>query len=1127
MFGDRSKSKVRHALFRMMWAIAVAGSFFSLAPAQESQNHATAGDASSVFGGLHFREIGPANAGGRIDSIAVASADSSTFFLGTATGGLWKTTNAGNTFGPVFDQEPVLTIGAVAIAPSDPSIVWVGSGEPNNRQSSSWGNGAYKSMDGGKSWTHVGLEETQSIGRIVIDSTNPEIVYVAALGHLWGANPERGLYKTTDGGNSWSKVLFIDQDTGVVDVVMNPQSPNTLYAASYQRRRTYWGFNGGGPGSAIYKTSDGGRSWKKLTDGLPADSNSGRIGLAIYPKKTNVVYAVVQNTKGGVFRSEDEGQSWKQMSKTGGDAYFSQIRIDPNNDSQIWVLEDELLHSNDGGKTFDSDRGGDVHSDFHDFWIDPQNSDHIIAATDGGVWTSKDDGRSWDFVNTLPIGQVYQVDSGPGSPYQICAGLQDNGALCGPSRNRSAQGIMNSDWHRVLTGDGFYTLIDRQNSNIIYTEAQEGKLVRLDLKSHEWASIAPKAKAGEPPYRFAWNSPLLLSSHDAQTIYYGANILFRSTDRGDTWEPISPDLTTNVDRTKLPIMGKLPDKNTQSLNYGVLWFPCISAVAESPLDAAVLWVGTEDGNLQLTRDGGKSWHNLPAAKVGVPDRTWVSSIVASKYAPGVAYVTFDGHRNDDFHPYVFRTADYGQTWKAINNGIPNNGGTVRVVREDPYNSNLLLLGTEYGAYVSFDQGQGWEKLGMGLPNVPVDDISIQPQEHDLILGTHGRSLWVLDNIRPLEVWEAGKRASDLELFDLAPATEWRIYIDDNGFEGQRVFRARNPPDGAVIDYHLNKDVDKDHNVRIVIRNSRDEIVRDLKGTGRSGINRVEWDLRWETPAAPADLQVWAMRQGFFFYRVLPHLGMPGPFVEPGEYKVTVSVEELQIPRSARDDNSEKGDGAGAGGKPQVETHDQPEAGARQPEVIARTAWKMLTVAEDPNVILDAADRSRHQQLMMDAFHLYADAVRAQKAVGALEGPLTSAIAAWKKAQAPPKEIETFAETLNKGVTDLHEQLIGPKVRDPLHPASPALIARIAELLYSLEAHTAAPTTTQETQLTELRQSLGGASRQLAQIKDKDLPELNSKMRQAGMDYIIIESSEPAPSEKRPETENFADDESER
>lgn len=1104
-----------------MLALSVAGlSFSSVAPAQQSHGPATAGDTSSVFGGLHFRQIGPATAGGRIDSIAVASADSNAFFLGTATGGLWKTTNAGNTFIPVFDKEPVLTIGAVAIAPSDPSVVWVGSGEPNNRQSSSWGNGVYKSMDGGRSWAHVGLEETQSIGRIVIDPTNPEIVYVAALGHLWGANPERGLYKTTDGGNSWSKVLFIDQDTGVVDVAINSQSPNTLYAASYQRRRTAWGFNGGGPGSAVYKTSDGGRSWKKLSDGLPTDGNSGRIGLAVYPKKPNVVYALFENAKGGVFRSEDEGQSWKQMSKTGGDAYFSQIRIDPNNDSQIWVLEDELLHSSDGGKTFDSERGGDVHSDFHDFWIDPQNSDHIIAATDGGVWTSKDDGRSWDFVNTLPIGQVYQVDSGPGSPYQICAGLQDNGALCGPSRNRSAQGIMNSDWHRVLTGDGFYTLIDRQNSNIIYTEAQEGKLVRLNLKSHEWASIAPHAKAGDPPYRFAWNSPLLLSSHDPQTIYYGGNILFRSTDRGDTWMAISPDLTTNVDRTKLPIMGKLPDKNTQSLNYGVLWFPCISAVAESPLDAAVLWVGTEDGNLQLTHDGGKSWHNLAAAKVGVPDRTWVSSIVASKYAPGVAYVTFDGHRNDDFHPYIFRTADYGQTWKAMVKGIPNDGGTVRVIREDPYNANLLFLGTEYGTYISFDQGQGWEKLGMGVPNVPVDDISIQLQEHDLILGTHGRSLWVMDNIRPLEVWEAGKRASHLELFDLAPATEWRIYIDDNGFEGQRAFRAPNPPDGAVIDYYLNEDVDKDHEVRIVIRNGRDEMVRDLKGTGRAGVNRMEWDLRWATPATPADLQVWAMRQGFFFYRVLPHLGMPGPFVEPGEYKVTVSVGEMQIPGSARDDNPEKGEKAGAG--------DAPEAGAnRQPEVVARTASKMLTVAEDPNVVLDATDRSRHQQVMMDAFHLYGDAIRAQKAVGAIEGPLNSAIAKWKKTPTPPKEIEAFAETVNKGVTALHEQLIGPKERDTLHPASPALIAQIAELLYSLEAHTAAPTPTQETQLTELRQSLGEASRQLAQIKDKDLPKLNSKMRQAGMDYIIIESSEPAPSERKPETEHFADDESER
>jgi photosystem II stability/assembly factor-like uncharacterized protein len=1040
------------------WALAALLSV--VASAQKTQKPATRPDANSEFGGLRFREIGPANMGGRIDSIAMAPGDSDTFFLGTATGGVWKTINAGNTFVPVFDQEPVLTIGAVAVAPSDPSIVWVGTGEPNNRQSSSWGNGVYRSMDGGKSWAHLGLEETQSIGRIAIDPTNPEVVYVAALGHLWGANPERGLYKTTDGGNSWSKVLFIDQDTGVVDVVINPRSPNILYAATYQRRRTAWGFNGGGPGSAIYKTSDGGRNWQKLTDGLPADGNSGRIGLAIYEKRPNIIYALVQNAKGGVFRSEDDGQSWKPMSNTDGDAYFGQIRVDPNNDSQVWVLEDNLLRSMDGGKTFDPDSTRDVHSDFHDLWIDLQKSDHIVAATDGGIWTSQDSGRTWDFNNSLPIGQVYQASAGPGSPYQICGGFQDNGAWCGPSRNRSAQGIVNSDWHHVLTGDAFYTLIDPQNSDTLYSEAQDGKLMRLDLKTHEWASLRPPENSGEPRFRFAWDSPVLISSHDSQTLYFAANILFKSTDRGDTWTRASPDLTTNIDRTKLPIMGKIPDKDTQSLNFGVQSFPCISAIAESPVDAAVLWAGTEDGNLQLTRDGGKSWQNLSANLTRVPHGTWVSSIVASKYAPSAAYVTFDGHRNDDFGAYILRTADYGTTWTPIMTGIPNNGGVVRTISEDPYNPNVLFAGTEYGAYVSFDKGQSWERLGLGLPNVPIDDISIQLQNHDLIMGTHGRSLWVLDNIRALEELKTDTH-SDLEVFDLAPATEWRIYIDDNGFEGQRVFRAPNPPNGAVIDYYLNRGTDKDHKVRIVVRNSRDEVVSELDGSGIAGINRVEWDLRWQTPAPPADLQVFAMRQGFFFYRVLPHLGMPGPFVEPGDYKVTVSL----------------GDQASA---------------------------KTLTVADDPNVILDAADRARHQQLTMDAFHLYADAIRSQKSINALEAALTPVVDTWKKSGAPPKEIETSAETLSKGVADLHERLIGPKVRDPLHPASPALIARIAELLYSFEAHTAAPRAIQETQLTELRQSLAEANHQLAQIQDQDLPALNSQMRQAGMAYIVIE-----------------------
>jgi len=1047
------------------WAVVIVG-LLPGAIAQERPKPETRRNAGSVLDQLHLREIGPATPGGRIDSIAVTPGASNRFFVGTATGGLWRTVNAGNTFFPVFDREPLLTIGAVAVAPSDPLEVWAGSGEPNNRQSSSWGNGVYKSLDGGDSWTHVGLDETHHIGRIVIDPTNPDIVYVAALGHLWGANNERGLYKTTDGGISWNKVLFVDQDTGVVDVVMNPRSPSTLYAATYQRRRTPWGFSGSGPGSAIYKTSNGGHSWKKLTEGLPADGNTGRIGLAIDQKKPNILYALVQSAKGGVFRSEDDGNSWKKMGNVDCDAYFGQIRIDPNNDSQIWVLEDELLHSSDGGKTFDSDRTRDVHSDFHDLWIDPQSSEHLLAATDGGIWTSEDGGRNWDFIDSLPIGQVYQTSTGTGVAYQICAGFQDNGAWCGPNRNRSAQGIANSDWHHILAGDAFYTLIDPQDSNTIYSEAQDGKLMRLDLKSHEWANIRPIPKPGEPPYRFSWDSPLLMSFHDSRTIYFAANILLKSTDRGDSWVPISPDLTLNRDRAKLPIMGKLPDKNIQSLNFGVQWFPCISAMAESPLNSAVLWVGTEDGNLQITRDGGKSWLNLAANVPGVPHETWISSIVASKFAPGAAYVTFDGHRNDDFHSYVFRTDDYGRTWTAIVKRIPNTGGIARVIREDPYDPKLLFLGTEYGVDISFDQGQSWDTLGMGLPNVRVDDIAFQPQTHDLILGTHGRSLWVLDNIRPLEEFRADSRDSELQLFDVAPATEWRIYIGDNGFEGQRRFLAPNPPNGAIIDYRLNREAEKDHPVCIVIRNSRnDEVVRELEGPSRAGVNRVEWDLRWQTPAEPADLQVFAMRQGFFFYRGLPHLGMPGPFVEPGDYKVTVSAGDL-------------------------------------------TASKLLTVAEDPSVVDDTAIRGGYRQLLMDAFHLYCDAIATQKGIVALEGPMDSTMAAWKKASAPPKEVETFAETLNKGLMDLNDRLIGPKVRDPLHPASPALIARIAELLYGLEAHSASPTAGQQTQLVELRESLTEAGRQLSRIRDEDLPVLNSKMRQAGMAYIVPETAMP-------------------
>src|SRR5207302_2025560 len=486
----------------------------------------------------------------------------STVYVGTASGGVWKTTNASTTWEPMFDNEGVSTIGDVTVAPSDPAIVWVGTGEPNNRQSSSWGNGVYKSSDAGKTWANMGLRDSHHIGRIAIHPANPNVVHVAALGHLWGPNKERGVYKTTDGGKTWTQSLFINEDTGVVDLAMDPQSPDTLYAAAYQRRRTAYGFNGGGPYGAIYKSTDGGATWQKLTK----------------------------------------------------------------------------------GKTFVTNRVTRIHGDYHAMWINPANSGHMIAGSDGGIHWSYDGGRTWEYVNSVALGQFYELGADMRRPYYICGGLQDNGSWCGPSATWFQQGITNEDWYRVDGGDGFYAQVDPAEPTTVYAESQDGNVVRRDLRTNESRNIRPMEKEGEPRYRFQWNSPIVISAHDPRTIYYGGNFLFKSTDRGDTWTKLGGDLTTGVERDKLPIMGKAPDKDTLSRHDGVQQYPCITTVSESPLTSPVLWVGTDDGNLQVTRDAGKTWKNVAERVPGVPKGTYVSRVAASRYAEGTAYVAFDGHR---------------------------------------------------------------------------------------------------------------------------------------------------------------------------------------------------------------------------------------------------------------------------------------------------------------------------------------------------------------------------------------------------------------------------------------------------------------------------------------------------
>jgi photosystem II stability/assembly factor-like uncharacterized protein len=1050
------------------------------APAEQQPAPAGKTDYKAALENLRWRELGPAIMGGRIDDFAVVESDTRIVYVGTASGGVWKTTNAGTTWEPIFDKETVSTIGALAVAPSDPAIVWVGTGEPNNRQSSSWGNGVYKSTDGGKTWTNLGLADSEHIGRIAIHPTNPNIVYVAAQGHLWGANKERGVYKTTDGGKTWTQSLFINEDTGVSDIAVDPQSPDTLYAAAYERRRTPYGFNGGGPDSAIYKTTDGGATWKKLTKGLPyaEGGDTGRIGLSIYLRNPNILYALVQHAKGGIYRSEDKGESWTKMSDTNPRAsYYSQVRVDPNNDLRIWVLGAPVYYSEDGGKTFVTTRGARIHGDYHGMWIDAANSNHMIAGTDGGIHWSYDGGRSWDFVNTVAIGQFYEIGLDMRTPWWVCGGLQDNGSWCGPSATPYNEGITNDDWFRVGGGDGFYAAIDPADATTVYTESQDGNLSRRDTRTNEARFIRPQFKEGDPPYRFQWNSPVIISSFDHKTIYYGGNSLFKSTDRGDTWTKPGGDLTTGAERGKLPILGKMPDKDTLSRNDGVQDYPTITTISESPRTAAVLWVGTDDGNLQVTRDGGQTWKNVAERVPGVPKGTYVSRVVAARDADGAAYVAFDGHRGNDFGVYLFMTTDFGETWKSISGGLPAKG-TLHVIREHPRDANLLFAGTENGAYVSFDRGASWTSLkAANLPTVPVDDIAIHPRDNDLVLGTHGRSIWVLDDISPLEHLDGKTLGSNLHLFAIRPTIEWRMY-GYKGNTGHKWFAAQNPPYGALINFYLKSKPEEKEPVKITILDKDGKVIRDIPCTVRAGdgaaqpprrfgappcepkagINRTNWDLRYAPWAEPTPEQRQAMEAGFGF-------GPRGPLAEPGQYKVKITL-----------------------GK----------------EETAQT----VEVREDPRINITPADRAARHEAMMKLYELGKTADGDRKTVVDLRNALKAAQEAWKKPGAAkiPENVQKAAEAISKQLEELHGKYVAPEqamgnAGPPLVYTPPPLGQRVGRLMGAIEGYTAAPTTQQVEELGVVTKLVGDTHSSVRKLVDEDLASLNKMMNEAGIPHI--------------------------
>lgn len=1072
----------------------------------------------AAIANLAFREIGPAAMGGRVDDVAVVESNPSIVFMGLASGGVWKTTNGGTTWTPVFDNEEVPSIGDITVAPSDPDIVWVGTGEPNNRQSSSWGNGVYKSTDGGRTWSHKGLRDTHHIGRIVIHPRNPDIVYVAALGRLWGPNKDRGLFKTTDGGATWTRVLAISDDTGIVDVAMDHASPDTLYAAAYQRRRTVFGFAGSGPEGGIHKTTDGGATWKKLVKGLPWDPDPprrpaggpdglpagalaamgitlaeapaaprpappadtrqeiGRIGLNVYRGDTSVVYALVEHANGGIFRSDDKGESWTRMSDTNPrPMYYSKVHIDPTNDQRVWVLGASMYYSEDGGRTFVTNHVQRIHGDFHAMWINPANSQHIVLGSDGGIHWSWDRGRTWDFVNTMAIGQFYEIGLDMRQPYFICGGLQDNNTWCGPSTSMNPRGIANSDWFTIGGGDGFYAQIDPNDPDTVYAESQDGNVLRRDLRTGESRSIRPQPAEGEAPYRFQWNSPIVISAHDSKTIYYAGNFVFRSRDRGDGWTRISPDVTSGADRDALPIMGRVPDRQTRSRHDGVQQWPATTTLSESPRSPDILWVGTDDGNLHVTRDGGATWKNVFDRVLGVPKGTYVSRVIASRHADGTAYAAFDGHRSNDFGIYVYATTDFGETWRRITTGLPDNQGIVNVVREHPKNPDLLFAGTEFGAFVTFTRGERWLPLKLNLPTVPVDDIQIHPRDNDLVFGTHGRSIWILDDITPLAELTRAVLGSDLHVFSTRPAIQWRPW-GNTGSTGHKAFFGANAPSGALIHYLLREPLANDERVRLTVTDATGKQVRSLTGPGAAGLSRVVWDTRADPPVAPAPPGSGGPGAGGFAALA----ASVGPRVEPGEYTVKVA----------------------AGGKESTTT---------------------VTVLEDPRITMTTADRATRRAALDRLMPKLAPMVMAQRTIQQMRQVLGSEVERWKRPGARvPDNVRQAGDALLGKVDALYPNFGTPPAEQRgLGDAGPPLVARptpysqrLLQLYAAIGNMSAAPTAWQLEQvdlLTAKADELSAAVRALAD----ELETLNTLMNQVGLPHIVVSPAGGRPNERQP------------
>ncbi len=1041
-----------------------------------------------LWAGLELRPLGPAVTSGRVVDLVVDPGDDRHWLVASASGGVWSTRNAGTTWTPVFAREGSSSIGCVTFAPSDPMIAWVGTGENNALRSVGDGDGVYRSIDGGATWTRMGLEHSGHIGKILVDPRDPGVVWVAAQGPLWSPGGDRGLYKTTDGGRSWTRVLAISEDTGVSDIAFDPRNPDVVYAAAWQRRRHVWTVISGGPESALYKTTDGGASFRRLTRGLPA-VDLGRIGLAVSPIDPDVVYAILEaaDNQGGFFRSTDRGESWEKRSDHSTPSlYYAEIFADPHRFDRVYSMGVRLAVTDDGGASFRPLGGSNKHVDDHVIWVDPARRDHYLVGGDGGLYESSDGAASWRFFANLPVTQFYKVAVDDSRPfYRVYGGTQDNFTLGGPSRTLTAEGVLNSDWELLTDGDGFQPRVEPGNPEIAYAMVQYGVLLRVDRRTREETWIQPIAEPGDPPLRWNWDSPFIISPHSATRLYFAAQRVFRSDDRGDHWRPVSPDLTRQFDRNRLPVFGKVQRADALGKHDWTSPYGTLVALAESPLAEGLLYAGSDDGLVQVSEDGGASWHRTESFP-GLPERAYVRKLEPSAHDADTVYAAFDNHKTGDFKPYLFVSRDRGRSWSSIAADLPGQS-TVYVVVEDPIDPDLLFVGTERGLWASQDRGASWFRLAGGLPTVQVRDLAIQARENDLVLGTFGRGFWVLDDLSPLRF--AARRSLDAEatIFPVRPALGYvprmRLGVRGKGFQGDSFFVAPNPPFGAVFTVHLKEDLlglaqtrrqreeeaakageavpypthadfraedaEEPPAYFLVVHDADGEVVRRLGAPTGAGIHRVAWDLRYPAPD-PARLES-------------PGTGGAdgpaprGPMAAPGSY--TVSLERRRLGVTIR--------------------------------VAGPVAFEVEPLAA---TTLTAPDR-----LALVAFLRQASALqRAVLGTSVLIGQTLERVELLKTAidhsSAPDSSCADEARRIERELEKLQIELAGDRaVARRNEPVPPSLADRAGYIVEVQWSSTSAPTGTSRRQYELASQRLAALLARLRPLLEHDLPALESRL----------------------------------